>query len=136
MIFPPRVGCVSTAQRNHWSRQTNTPKPNTARGSFEVKHCFHPLHGQTLELVAIRNNWDVDQVYYHDQAGRLRTIPVTWTSLISADPVVVFGGGRSPFKLVDLLELARLVEALQEQQQAQTPQAEPGVDKFDGGQNV
>lgn len=89
-----------------------------------------------MEVVAIRNNWNVDQVYYHDQAGRLRTIPITWTSLISADPVVVFGGGQSPFKLADLLELARLVEELQEQPQAQTPQAEPRVNRFNGGQNV
>ena len=58
-------------------------------------------------------------MYYHDSAGRLRTLPITWTSLISPDPVVIFGAARAPFKLADVLEhplegvfLARLVETL------------------------
>ena len=57
----------------------------------------------------------MEQAYYHDSAGRLRTLPLTWTSLIPADPVVVFGAGRSAFRVVDLLELSRLLEAIRSQ---------------------
>ena len=52
-------------------------------------------------------------MYYHDEAGRLRQLPLTWTSLSAEDPVVVTGAGRSPFKLADLLELAHLLKQLQ-----------------------
>jgi hypothetical protein len=52
-------------------------------------------------------------VYYHDDTGRLRQLPITWTSLSAEDPVIVTGAGRSPFKLADLLELAHLLEQLQ-----------------------
>jgi hypothetical protein len=49
-------------------------------------------------------------VYYHDDAGRLRMMPITWTSLIAEDPTLVVGAGRSPFRLADLLELSRWIE--------------------------
>lgn len=62
----------------------------------------------------MRHNWGVDQVYYHDTAGRLRTLPITWTSLSADDPVTVVAAGRSPFKLADLLELSRLLERLRQ----------------------
>ena len=65
----------------------------------------------------MRSNWSVDQVYYHDPNGRLRTMPIRWTSLIAIDPAVEFGRGQSPFKLADLLELARLIDGLKEQQE-------------------
>jgi hypothetical protein len=42
----------------------------------------------------------------------LRLIPIAWTSLNSEDPAVVFGKGHAPFRLQDLLELARLIDAL------------------------
>ena len=87
-------------------------------------------------MVTIRNNWNVDQVYYHDPGGRLRSIPITWTSLIAADPAVEFGKGQTPFKLVDLLELARLIDTLKEQQQVQAPQAELKATDIGEGQDV
>jgi hypothetical protein len=96
------------------SAQWNTPLSNTEARTFRVTHPFHPLSGKTLDLVAVRHNWGVDQVYYHDDAGRLRILPITWTSLVAEDPTVGLGAGRSPFKLADLLELARLLGQLQE----------------------
>jgi len=79
--------------------------------TFRVTHPFHPLSGKTLRVVTVRRNWGVpSQVYYHDEDGRLRGVPVAWTSLFPEDPVVTFGAGRAPFRLADLLELARLVE--------------------------
>ena len=51
-------------------------------------------------------------MYYHDDTGRLRMMPITWTSLIAEDPTLIIGAGRSPFRLADLLELSRWLERL------------------------
>jgi hypothetical protein len=64
-------------------------------------------------------------VYYHDEAGRLCSIPQTWTSLAPVDPFVKLAAGRSAFRMTDLLELVRLVacltKALEEGCDAQSP---------------
>ena len=95
------------------------------------------MQGKTLALVDIRNGWSGgEQVYYHDEAGHERSMPITWTSLIAADSVVEFGGGRSAFRLADLLELARLMGELRAQQEAgQTDKKSAGVGST-GGQDV
>jgi len=63
-------------------------------------------------------------VYFLDAAGHLRVLPLAWTSLFPGDPVVVFGAGQSPFRLVDLLELSRLLAALQGEKTEPSPSAE------------
>ncbi len=55
----------------------------------------------------------MEQAYYHDDIGRLRMMPIAWTSLRDEDPVVRFGLGKAPFKLADLLELSRLLKGIQ-----------------------
>jgi hypothetical protein len=42
----------------------------------------------------------------------LISIPTRWTDRIEPDPIVTISAGRSPFRLQDLVELARLVEVL------------------------
>jgi hypothetical protein len=78
--------------------------------------------GKALELVTLRHNWGSAQVYYHDEAGRLRQLPVAWTSLSTEDPVIVIGAGHSPFKLADLLELAHLLAQIQANDSNRQPQ--------------
>ena len=51
-------------------------------------------------------------MYYHDEAGILRALPLAWTSLAPVDPFVSLAAGRSAFRLLDLLELARLLTFL------------------------
>ena len=51
-------------------------------------------------------------MYYHDEVGILRSLPLTWTNLAPVDPFVSLAGGRSAFRVVDLLELARLLAFL------------------------
>ena len=51
-------------------------------------------------------------MYYHDETGMLCSIPQVWTSLAPVDPFVKLAGGRSAFRVTDLLELARLVANL------------------------
>ena len=65
--------------------------------------------------MTIRCNWGEDRVYYRDDRGQLACISASWTDAVAPDPVVAISAGRSPFRLQDLLELARLLAALQEE---------------------
>ena len=62
-----------------------------------------------------RQNWGADQIYYHDQKGHLVSVPARWTDMVSPDTVISISAGRSPFRLEDLLELTRLVTALEQE---------------------
>jgi hypothetical protein len=42
----------------------------------------------------------------------LVSVPASWTDLVPEDPLVRLAAGRSPFRAVDLMELAQLVERL------------------------
>jgi hypothetical protein len=82
-----------------------------------VRSIFRPLSliqfqiaGDTL--ITYKHNWGQDRVYYHDETGKLCSVPASWTSVPGEDPFVVMANGRSPFRLVDLLELARLVDEI------------------------
>jgi len=53
--------------------------------------------------------WFEDRVVYLDQTGELRSLPARWTSVIAEDPCVVASAGRSRLRVVDLVELVRLI---------------------------
>jgi hypothetical protein len=57
-------------------------------------------------------NWGEDRVYYYDDEGQLKSLPLAWTSLSRVDLFVVFSAGRSAFRPRDLLVLAQLLEGL------------------------
>ena len=77
---------------------------------FTVTHPFHPLKGQTFEVLAVRNNWGGDRVSYLDATGRLRTLPVEWTDARMPDPVVTIAAGRAFFRADLLRQLRRLID--------------------------
>jgi hypothetical protein len=79
---------------------------------FRVTHPFHPLYGRKFALIARRHNWGLDQVYYYDNEKKLKSLPVAWTDAIPPDPVVALSAGRSAFRIQDLLELSRMMEAV------------------------
>jgi hypothetical protein len=64
--------------------------------------------------VTFRHNWGENRVYFHDDEGRLVSLPAAWTSVFLPDPFVVISAGRSPFRVQDLLELSRLLVSLQQ----------------------
>ncbi|MCP4396959.1 MAG: hypothetical protein GY927_13605 [bacterium] len=74
-----------------------------------MSHPFHPLHGNTYHLLAYKHTWGEFRVYYHDEAGKLCQVPAGWTDVAGQDPFVAVAAGRSPFRIVDLLELCRLI---------------------------
>jgi len=91
------------------------PDANGETRIFRIVHPFHPCRGQPLSLVTVRQNWGADHIYYHDQKGHLVSVPARWTDTVPPDPVISISAGRSPFRLEDLLELTRLVTALEQE---------------------
>jgi hypothetical protein len=55
-------------------------------------------------------DWGEDRVWLYDEQGRLRRVPTAWTDRALIDPFVALAGGRSAFRVCDLLELASLIE--------------------------
>jgi hypothetical protein len=79
-----------------------------------VTHPFHPLCGREFPLVTYSHNWWGHHVHFHDDTGRLASLPAQWTSLFPVDPFVALSAGRSPFRVQDLLELAELIARIRQ----------------------
>ena len=75
-----------------------------------------------------RHNWGEDRVYFHDDQGKLSSVPARWTSIFPVDPFVSVAAGRSAFRLKDLMELSRLLQAVSEE--------EPSCEGSDGSAGV
>ncbi len=80
-----------------------------------MTHPFHPLLGREFDAVTVRNNWGENRVHYHDEHGRLVSIPTQWTSLAEEDPFVVASAGRACLRVVDLVRLTELLDGLQQE---------------------
>jgi len=78
-----------------------------------VTHPHHPLFSQEFDLVMRGQNWREDRAWFHDSAGRLRSVPANWTDLVADDPFNVVAAGRAPFRTQELLELVRLIGTIQ-----------------------
>ncbi len=80
-----------------------------------MTHPFHPLFGREYELIERRSpgtgGW---RFYFHDDDGRLESVPVRWTDQAPADPFAVSSAGRAYFRVKDLLRLSALIEDLNE----------------------
>lgn len=96
----------------HWPTLTTAPQPDVAAQTFRITHPFHPWRGRPFELVAYKNAWGEDRVYFYDDEQRLVALPVAWTDVIAADPFVLVASGRALFQAADLLELVRLIQFL------------------------
>lgn len=106
------MNCVCnecSAQHVLWRNPSNAGHQGSAERVFRVTHPFHPLSGREFELLEQRWAWGELRVYFHDDEGKLRRMPASWTDIGDADPHVVLAGGRSFFRLEDLIRLADLV---------------------------
>ncbi|MHB8341075.1 MAG: DUF5372 family protein [Mycobacteriales bacterium] len=92
-----------------------------------VTHQFHPWFGREFEFVTYRHNWGEDRVYFLDEAGALRSLPLNFTDAGSADPFVVMAAGRSPFRVVDLLDLVAAVDRWRAASTAERRKAVKGI---------
>jgi Family of unknown function (DUF5372) len=77
-----------------------------------VTHPYHPLRGQTFDLVAQNQEFGEHRVFYRDAEGRIRYLPARWTSLATHDPFAVTAAGRAYFRLENLLRLAEQLKDL------------------------
>jgi Family of unknown function (DUF5372) len=74
-----------------------------------VTHPHHPLFGRELDLVMRGQNWREDRAWFHDGAGRLRSVPANWTELVADDAFNVVSAGRAAFRTQELLEMVQLI---------------------------
>jgi hypothetical protein len=56
--------------------------------------------------------WGDHRIWFHNEAGKLISLPETWTSLVPVDPLVTLSQGRAYARVPDLLELAQMVTDL------------------------
>ena len=90
------------------------PKLSTTRDLVDsqqvrIIHPFHPLCGQSFRFVVSKKLWGDDRVTIQLADGSPFSVPVSWTDVIPADAYVSVGGGRSQFRVEDLMALADLV---------------------------
>jgi len=64
--------------------------------------------------VGCRHTWGEHRVYFHDEHGRICSLPATWTNVVTPEPFVELSAGRSLFRIEDLLALAALLRELAE----------------------
>jgi hypothetical protein len=79
-------------------------------GRFRINHPFHPLRGAEYELVTRKLTWGEDRVFYYDPAGKLKSLLANVTDIVPTDDFHRLSGGRSAFRMDDLLELRRLFD--------------------------
>src|SRR5205807_9197818 len=110
---------ASRARTPEWSARTRwprypmtstTPDPSAAQWIVTVTHPIHPSSGLEFVFVAVRQTWAEDRVFFLDGEGRQDSLPVGWTDAAGPDVFVSVAAGRCPFKVADLLALARLAE--------------------------
>jgi hypothetical protein len=63
-------------------------------------------------MVTRRLNWGEDRVMYFNQAGTLRSMLTSWTSVAESDRFAQVAAGRCWFRFDDLLALAEHLEVL------------------------
>jgi len=78
-----------------------------------VTHPFHPWSGREFVFVAVRQTWAEDWVFFLGADGRWYSFLVGWTDAAGPDVFVTVAAGRCPFRVADLLALARLAEGCQ-----------------------
>lgn len=74
-----------------------------------MTHRFHPWFDRVFVFVAVRQTWGEDRVFFLDEDGTQRSLPVGWTDAVEPDVFVVMAAGRCAFRIEDLLGVADLV---------------------------
>ncbi len=79
---------------------------------MRITHPFHPFSGRQLVCVGERYNRYGMTLLLEIDDKSVCSVPPQWTDVVAADPEIVMGEQRALFRVVDLLELARLVDRL------------------------
>jgi hypothetical protein len=62
-----------------------------------------------LRLLVRKSLWGEERVTLELPDGTYRSLPIGWTDAVAPDPYLSVAGGRSLFRVHDLLELAALL---------------------------
>ena len=89
---------------------STAPGRNDQMQNCTITHPFHPLCGNKIQIVSLKQTWGEDRVFYRQEDGRITSIPACWTSIYEPHPFNVISKGRSVFRFQELLELAMLIE--------------------------
>jgi hypothetical protein len=65
--------------------------------------------GKTFKYIDKRYVWGQTRVYYEDDQGDQKSVPIGFTDAQSLDPFVIVAAGRSRLRIQDLLDLAVLI---------------------------
>ncbi len=90
----------------------NAAAPGADQQLVGVTHPFHPLFAQHLPCIGRRYNRYGERLLLQARDGIIWSVPPRWTDVVSPDPEVVMGHGRSLLRVSDLMELAHLVDSL------------------------
>ena len=64
---------------------SNAPDGNEQVQYCTVTHPFHTLYGKKIQIISLKRSWDEYKVFYHQDDGRLISIPACWTSSYGPD---------------------------------------------------
>lgn len=93
-----------------WLGSSITPKTDNQIRRFKITHPFHPLCGKEFEAIDEVRDWREHRLFFYDEQQKQRSIPTAWTNWALEDPFVTISNGRSYFRIVDLLQLTRLIK--------------------------
>ena len=82
--------------------------------TVRITHPFHPLCGQSFELVSRSPHWGEDRLIYRASDGTLPTIAAAFTDAEPPDVFQHIAAGRAAFRTVDLVGLLALFQQLAE----------------------
>ena len=77
-----------------------------------MTHPFHPWLGREFVLVAVRQTWGEDRVFFLGGEGTQCSLLRAWTDAADPDPFVALAGGRSALRVEDLLALVELLDSV------------------------
>ena len=60
----------------------------------------------------VQQTWRQDRVFFFGEDGSMKSLPTSWTDVADPDVFVAMSAGRSPFRVVDLLALAELIDGM------------------------
>lgn len=80
--------------------------------TVRITHPFHPLNGQTFEMISHSPHWGEDRVVYRAADGTLPSIATAMTDMAQPDAFRRVAAGRAAFRTVDLLDLVALLDRI------------------------
>ena len=79
-----------------------------------MTHPFHPWFGREFVFVAVQQTWRQDRVFFFGDDGTTQSLPRAWTDVAEPDVFVAIAAGRCLFRVVDLLELAEVIDGVRQ----------------------